>query len=749
MKFPCTFISATREFSTYDKHIPAPFFRKSFVNGNKVDKAKILITGLGFYDLYFNGKRITKGYIAPYVSNTDDLVYYDEYDVTEIMRTGENVIGVILGNGMQNAFGGYVWDFDKAVFRSAPKLAMSFTAICGKETIEFESDESFKTSSSPIIFDEFRSGEFYDARLEVENWCETGFDDLKWPNAIIVEKPRGEKRICTAEPVKEFERIIPISITECDDGFLYDFGIVHSGVCELKIHGERGQEITLRHSDNIENGKFYDAHIGQFYPQGYAQTDKYICSGIGYETYKPRFTYHCFRYVLVAGINKEQATEDLLTFIVIHSDIESRGSFICSDETLNRLQEMTRRSTISNFHYFLTDCPHREKNGWTADAALSTEQTLLNYAPENSLGVWMENVRKAMNDDGALPGIVPTTGWGFHWGNGPAWDCALIYVPFLIYIYRGNTEILKDNATAIFRYLNYLTTRLNEKGLLEIGLGDWCNAGRPNSSDFKAPLIVTDSIIAMDICEKSAFIYDVLGMELQNEFALKFYNRLRANIRKYLIDKSNMTVLGNCQTAQAFGLYYNIFDAGEKTQAFERLLELIEKADYHLDVGVLGGKVLFHTLSLFGRTDIAYKIITNPTFPSYAYWIKKGATTLWEDFIPDTLPCNSKNHYFWGDISAWFYQRLGGIIINPNRNNFKEIRISPCFIDEIDYVDTYHITNYGRISVMWKKESDCIKLVLEIPEDLSGNIILEYSYEFDDGHCIKKAQTGSYVIKKR
>lgn len=203
----------------------------------------------------------------------------------------------------------------------------------------------------------------------------------------------------------------------------------------------------------------------------------YICKGEGEETYTPSFTYHGFQYVLVTGITPEQATSDLLTYVVMNSDLKERGGFTCSDPTVNTLQELTRRSDLANFYYFPTDCPQREKNGWTADAALSSEHLLLNLSPETSYREWMRNICKAMDDRGALPGIVPTGGWGFHWGNGPAWDNVLLYLPYFVYLYRGDKTILEESAASILRYLHYLTTRVNEEGLIKIGLGDWVSAG--------------------------------------------------------------------------------------------------------------------------------------------------------------------------------------------------------------------------------------------------------------------------------
>jgi len=743
MEFPVNFISATKECCSYEKHIAAPYIRKSFKLNKKANEAKLIICGLGFYKLYINGTDITKGALAPYISNPDDIIYYDEYSVGKYLKEGDNAVAVLLGNGMQNAFGGYVWDFEKAKWRGAPKVALKLEIEpLDEEKIVIESDESFKTHPSPIIFDELRSGEYYDARNITESFADAGFDDSSWDNAIIASVPRGEPMLCTAEPIVITKQLKPVSIKEINGSYLYDFGVNSAGVCKLIIEGECGQEITMEHGEYLKDGIPVFRNL-MFSDDAHVQKNKYICSGKGVEEYIPSFTYDGFQFVLVNGITKEQATENLLTYLVMNSDLKECGNFECSDEILNKLQMCTRNSTLANFYYFPTDCPHREKNGWTADAALSAEHALLNLTPEKSYQQWLENIRKSMREDGALPGIVPTGGWGFQWGNGPAWDSVLIYLPYFVYTYRGNIRILKENATAIFRYIHYINTRLNERGLIEIGLGDWCAP-----VIVKSPLEFTDSVISMDLCAKAAFIFEKLNMELEREFAMGLYNKLRSNIRKYLIDFGTMTAIGNCQTSQAMAIFYNVFDEGEKDKAFARLIEYIERRDYHLDTGVLGARVIFHVLSMFGRSDAAYDMITNPTNPSYADWILRGATSLWEDFNPEGSRVNSLNHHFFGDISNWFITQIAGIQVNPYRNNINEVKIAPKFISKLEHAKAYHILPAGKVEVSWKRAFDKIILNVYADKGIKGKIVLENGYVFENTLSYKDLITGSYVISK-
>lgn len=740
------FITATKEYNTFEKNVPAPYIRKSFACDCDTE-GKLKIAVCGFYRLFINGNDITKGFLAPYISNTDDYIYYDEYEVS--LCKGENVIGIILGNGFQNNPGGYIWDFDKAPFRSAPMVALKLSYSDSGEEITVFSDSTFKTHPSSIRFDDYRFGEIYDANFEIPDWNKACFDDSDWENAIIADKPKGELKLCEADPIIKSEEIKPVSIFKEGKSYIYDFGVSNSGVCKLCVQGTKGQKIELQHFDILKNGKFYLDNV--WFVRDRWETDKqivhkdtYICKGENEETYTPSFTYHGFRYVKVDGITEAQATSDLLTFIVIHSDLKTRGGFHCSDEIINKLQEITRRSDISNFHYFPTDCPHREKNGWTADAALSSEQLTLNFSPENSYREWLNNIRKAQTEKGSLPGIIPTAGWGFEWGNGPAWDCALVYLPYYTYVYRGLTDMIIESADAFIKYLGYIDSRKDEKGLIHIGLGDWCHVGYPDGKPPKAPLEVTDTVISMDIARKIAFMLNAIGLSGQAEYAKIQSDCYKKAIRENLIDFENMVVYGNCQTCQAMCLYYDVFEEEERKTAFEVLLKYIKDADDHIDLGVLGGRVIFHVLSNFGYSDLAYEMIARPDYPSYGNWIKRGATTLWENFAPDSV--NSTNHHFWGDISAWFIKSIAGINYNPTGHNIKEVLIKPEFISKLKNAYGFYESKYGKIISFWRRENSNIVLNIEIPQGVVCELVLPHNYSFDNNSRKKVLTCGKHSV---
>ncbi len=741
-KLPKNFISASEEKSTLECSVPSPYFRKSIFVNSGIKSAKMRVTGLGFYKFWLNGADLTRGFLSPYITNPDDVLYYDEYDLTASLTVGKNVLAFQLGNGMQNAFGGFVWDFDKAEFRSSPKLAVGIYLEYEDGSEEFiESDESFLWHYSPLIRDDLRLGEIYDARLEIPEWNSLDFDDSDWEKAITVKAPKGKAVISCAEPIAENHVLSPVSVRRGEwqpaisgarhTGYIYDFGENNSGIIRLKIRGESGQRISITFGEMLLNGDFYTDNISFIRNEykhlpDYVQQDVYICRGDGIEYYQPTFTYHGFRYAFVEGITEEQATEDLLKFSVMSTKLGEIGSFTSSCRMLNTLQEMTRRATLSNFFHFPTDCPHREKNGWTADAALSAEHTLLNLNPYNNYYEWMRSVGAALDERGALPGIVPTAGWGFAWGNGPAWDQAIVEIPYLSYRYTGRKEIIEDNIDAIIKYTRYLIGRRDSRGLIAIGLGDWCAP----TETIKAPLEVTDSIISMSIFEKAAFMCGLCGRSHDSEAFGKAAAEMRNAIRDNLLNTDSMTLSGDCQSSQAMGLYYNIFEPSERERARDALLLFIKAQDNRIDTGVLGGRVLFHVLSELGFADLAYDIITGKIPPSYGCWLDNGYTTLAEDFFSDDEQINSKNHHFWGDISAFFIKDIVGINYNPNSDDISYMEIKPHFIKALDFAKAHFDSPVGRISVEWQREGKRVKLSVTVPGGMSYNLI--HSKEFKD-----------------
>lgn len=762
MNFVKKFVCEDREYSTHEKNIPSPLFRKSFMLDSSVESAEIMISGLGFYDLFVNGKKITKGYLAPYFSNSDYVVYYDRYDIKEYLSNGENVIAVMLGDNGHIVGVTPIWNYMTNDVASSPMLALNAEIKTVKETISFDAAD-FVCKKGPILFDNMRWGIFYDARLEEDGWTEPGFDEKNWHKPLyVLNQPRGYIKLCEAEPIKVYREIKPVSIKkgglvkyvpcdgarknfeklnlfetdpEQDGGYIYDFGENNAGIFRLKIKGERGQKVSLQFGEQLTDGRLnYNMMVS--YPPGFAQRDIYYLKGDEEEIFEPMFTYHGYRYVYVSGITEEQATEGLLTYLVMSSELEDRGSFECSDNTVNSLYDMCRRSDISNFFYIPTDCPTREKNGWTGDAAASAEHMILTLGVEKSWREWLNNIREAQRTDGKIPGVVPTDSYGYDWGNGPAWDRIIFDLPYYVYKYRGETEIIKENASAMLHYLDYISRQRDEKGIVAIGLGDWLpvkREGYPNVPFYKDELGFTDSVMILDMCRKGAEMFDKVNLPLHKAFAENLAEEMLDAIRREFIDFDSYILHKRSQTLQSMAIFYDVFREEEKQKAFDILMDIIHEDGDCITSGFLGMRVIFHVLSQFGEADLAYDMITRKEYPGYGYWVEKGETTLLECFCEyeDNYPV-SKNHHFFGDILNWFMSSLGGIKVK----NANEVLINPSFVKKLEWCRASHKLPKGEIKVFWRRCNEGIVLNVET----CGNV--KYSVS-----CGELQKDGSYLIK--
>ena len=750
MRIPMNFICATYDFNTPERYVPQPCFRRSFEVKDELTSAELIIGSLGYYEVHINGRDITKGEMAPYRGNPDHYVYFDKYDITDLIAKGKNVLASLLGNGLQNTVM-KTWGGTRFPWRSAPALSFEITLKYEDGSEEkFISDENTLCADSPIVFNDFHYGEYYDARLELKDWDTVDFDDSAWNKSIPRKAPRGQAKLCEVEPIRVIDEIKPISVTECEDGYIYDFGVNEAGLCRLNVrNGQAGQKIRTAHFETLVEGKPYFRNI-RFKDNAPTQEDEYICAG-GDAVHTPKFTYHGFRYVLVTGITPEQATPELLTYLIIHSDVKKRGYFTCDNEIVNKIQESTVRSDLSNFHYFPTDCPQREKNGWTADVALSAEQMLVNIEPENSWKEWLRNVYRAMDESGIVPGIIPTGDWGYDDYNGPCWDCVIVWLPYYAYKYRGDIEILKDAATPLLRYINRLYNMIDDRDLIEhpSGMGDWAQVGRPSGRAFRTPTVVTDSIVSYDIAQKCAFIFDELGLHEYANVARALEKRLYNGIRTHLIDLESGKVHGETQTAQSMAIWYGLVDGEEKQRVLDHLITVIGWDNEHMNVGVHGGRVLFRVLCDNGYSELAYNMIARTDYPSYGNWIARGATTLWEFFDADGCgKIDSLNHHFWGDVSAWFYRYLAGMDINPTARDVNNVNLAPVFISELNRVEAEHILPSGSLQVKWERKGDWVTLSISCPESLYGEIRLPDGWSFEDQSSVTALKNGTYTVTK-
>ena len=750
MLFSNKFVCGPTQLEDYSCDVRAPYMRKNIVLDKIPKAAAITLTALGFYKLYVNGREITRTHLAPYVTNPNEIIFYDTYDIRDMLTEGKNTIAFLLGNGFQNNYGGFIWLFHEAPFRSSPRLAFAIEYESDGEKTVIEADESVMWYSSPLLQNDLRVGVKYDARLECPDWNMPDFDDSGWMHASQALPYRGEAALSEAKPITVTKEVSPVAIWREGDAYIYDFGTNYSGLTRLTISGTPGQTVTIHHGEVLIDGRFDQENIlftktnkKAIGKPAYTQRTVYILKGDGEETYTPDFTFYGFRYAKVEGITEEQATDKLLTYLEMSTDLKERGGFSCSDKNINKLEEMSKRATLSNFFHFPMDCPHREKNGWTGDAALSAEQTMMRFDPEFNYKTWLKQITASQNNAGALPGIVPTAGWGFAWGNGPAWDRILVELPYLIYKLRGELEPARSSVGTMMKYFAYLRSRRDERGLLAIGLGDWLAP----KNEYMPTLAFTDSTVTYDMLVKAGKLFSALSLTLESEYALGFASELRASIREHLFDKENMRFAGGEESAQAMAIYYGLCDSEDEISGvFAELLREIENRDRKMTVGILGHKALFRVLAEYGYSDLALNMILHEDGPSYGVMLKEGYSCLSECI---TGKLQSLNHHVWSDISAFFLQSISGILPNPHADDVKHADIKPHFPSSLSHARGYYTSPFGRIDTYWERCADTIRLTVGFPSDMHGTLYLPDGYAFEDGETERAIKPGTVTVVKK
>ncbi len=738
------FIAGTKERNRFEKHIPAPLFRKAFFLDFAPTAATFRIAAAGFYVLTVNGKDITKGALSPYLSNPDHYVYYDTYDLLPYLVKGKNVVGVLLGNGLQNNIGGAVWDFHIAPWIGVPSISFDFCASGNGGHLFFTSDETVKVYPSPITFDDYRLGEHYDARLLIDGWDMPAFDDSAWDTAIPVKPPRGALRTASIAPICVYAEREPISIISAEDGsYIYDFGINSAGVLHLSIEATAGQRIKIDHFERLLDGKFDQENLifriphHDFYFEGYMQSVTYTARGGGVEEYMPTFAYFGFRYARVTGITEKQATKSLLTYRLMSSATEEIAALSTSDQALNRIVDMALNTVKANYYHHFTDCPHREKMGWTGDGAASMPYTMLFFDLERNYEEWMRGIRAAQQENGEIPGVVPTGTWGYQYYIGPTWARIITEIPYQLYRYCGNTDCIRESADTILRYLRYVMTLRDGDGVLRFGLGDWCPPGTcPTRYDVTASLAVTDTLSAIDIAKTAGMLFRIVGMDEAAAYVDGVYKELRTAFRNSLCDLSEMTVVGRedddgvhlTQTGQAYAISCGMFDDSELPLAYQRLVEKIHADGDHFTCGYTGLRVLFDVLTACGESELAYKLIMQDEFPSYKFLLSKDLTALPEFFDLDENLVGSHCHPVFGSVVHWLMKVVGGIeIVSPNR-----IRVSPVFIKTLDFSNAHYDTKWGRVTVAWKRENDKLFLSVSHPAEVTVDISVSAECNLED-----------------
>ncbi len=468
--------------------MPAPMpaahaARRAFALRAAARRATLHACGLGYGELHLNGRVIGDRLLDPGYTRYDRRALYASHDVTALVRPGANAVGAILGTGWYNVHTAAVWGFHKAPWRGSPRLLLQLHIAYedgGEEVIV--SDERWRTAEGPIRYDSIYGGESYDARHELAGWDEPGFDDAAWGSGA--GRARARRRACwsaqMSPPIRARRQLEPRAITQPKPGiFVVDFGQAFAGHARIALSAPAGTEITLRYGERLGDDGMPDTaaiaeHMTRADPAFRFQTDRYVCAGRGREQWEARFTYHGFRWIEISGWPGAPGFGDIVG-VEHHTDLEPAGAFSCAQPLLERIALATDWAYLSNFQSIPTDCPQREKNGWTGDAHLACEQGMFTYRAVAAYEKWLDDLADEQRPSGELPGIVPSCGWGYEWGNGPAWDSAYHLIAWTLYEHTGDLRPLERHYDRLKRYVDYLGTRA-EQGIVAIGLGDWCPA---------------------------------------------------------------------------------------------------------------------------------------------------------------------------------------------------------------------------------------------------------------------------------
>lgn len=718
---------------TFDKEFrKAPLLRKSIsLEEKNIKNARLYVSGVGYYEFFINGAHVSDRKLEPGYTHFDKRVLYSTYDVTSMLQHGENVLAAELGNGWLNIQSLSVWEFEKARWRMRPRMIAELRITYNDGTVQtVPTDRTWKTNSGACSFNNLYSGEVYDARLVHKGWTIPGFDDKKWMPAIEVEAPA---KILTSQqmpPIRVVREVKPVSMRKIDDyTYIYDMGENMTGVCRLQVQGPTGTCVTLAHGELIhDDGTLNQGNIEIYFkreknglpqhvdPFERIQTDTYFLSGNGMETYEPRFTYHGFRYVEVASTRPLTLTQESLTGLCMHTDVEPVGNFACSNEILNKLVEASCNSYLGNLFSIPTDCPQREKNGWTADGYVGMDYGLLFYDGITVYEKWMNDFIDNQRERGDLSGIIPSSGWGYADWIGPVWDAALFIIPNNLYKYYGDTRAIEKMWDTCVRYLQYLETR-EKDGKLTYGIGDWVFYKAKTDTHFTSTAFYWLDNVLM------AKFADLTGHD-GTKYRAKADN-LKELINNEWFDAEKKMYANGTQAAQSVGLALGLVPEEHAQAVADNLVRMIRDNGHQLDFGMLGSKFVPAMLVKYGYADDAYKMIIRPEAPSWANWIHRGLTTLPETWVLDKdFKDASLNHAFLGDISAWMMNSLAGINPHPKKPGFAGIIIRPQFINGISWAKGEYRSVRGLIRSEWKREGNQIELNIIIPANTEAELQL-------------------------
>ncbi|MDR1948700.1 MAG: glycoside hydrolase family 78 protein [Spirochaetaceae bacterium] len=691
----------------------APFFRKRIALPDEVVSAEAYLCGVGYHELYINGVKAGNSFLTPAQSHYDRTVYYNTYDIGALLVKGENTFCVILGNGLYNC-NIKPWHFDKAPWRDRPKMLFLGDILLRDRRICCCSDSSFETGESGITYNSYYGGETQDyTRGDIL----TGGPDPAVQKAVIVKSPGGVLTPFPEPYVTEQLSFTPLKRTILDGNTtLFDFGQNMTGWAHVDAQAPVRTRISLRYGEKLNAAGGLDtSHIASYIADDRFQTDEYILDADHpVRDGRPHFTYHGFRYIEVS-VREGRLDQCDLRALTLNSDLRRIGNFGSSDDYVNRIFEIGQRASLSNLVNVPTDCPHREKHGWTGDAAVSAEQMCLNLDMKAFFRRWLHDLRDAQRPSGQIPGIVPTSGWGYGWSSGPVWDSALFELPMAVYSCYGDDSLLLENRDAMKRYLDFCGSMATDH-IVDFGLGDWCPP-QGNEDEHRCPVAVTDTATYFKMTGIMAFVSELAGVPADREYYQTLSSRIKESFNRNFVNSETGLVAGNRQTGQGIAVTLGLLDGDTKMKAVRQLRAMIENNNRYHDFGILGVKYVLDALSLNGEGQLAMDIILRKGFPGYCHWIDEGATTMAEKWSR----ISSDNHHMFSDVCRWFYRYVAGLG-KPDFHNCV-ITFTPDFPAPLTRAEAFTESAAGKFSCRWEKQAGDVVFTCTVPRNFSVKLL--------------------------
>ena len=680
--------------------------RRSFKPWKTIKKAELRICGLGFYELTINNKKVGDAEFAPLWSDYDKSIFYNLYDVTSYLQLGDNEIRVLLGNGFYNEQGGR---YHKLRISFGPPTLKFFLYVIYEDGMRERllSDENWEWTPSPIVFNSIYGGEDYDARIEPTDW----------KPVVIQEAPKGLLRKQIAKPVKIMEQFPVKKTLRKDSLMVLDMGQNLAGYPEITVSGKPGQYLKITPAETLTpEGLCNQKQTGR--PHYYT----YILKGEGKETWHPRFSYYSYRYLQIEGDIK--VLKDIKSCFIYNSALRI-GEFECSNPLINDTHKLIDRAIRSNWQAVWTDCPAREKLGWLEQDWLNGEALVYNYDAQSMIEQTMQNIVDAQHEDGSMPEIAPeytqfTGSWAKPFQESPEWGGAIIALPMLYWQHYGDLSLAREYYEPMKRYINYLASQ-DSAYILKMGLGDWYDYG-PGRAGFSQntpmPLVATAHYY-----QWMCYMY-VLAKQLGKRDEAYAFNQRAENIRqafnREFYDAKRKTYGTGSQCSLALPLYLKLVPEKDYQAVLQNLIKDIHQHGDRLTTGDVGNRYLFYTLAKNGHRELLYKMLNHYDVPGYGYQIKKGQTTLTEQWNPDHGA--SMNHFMMAHIENLLIPDLLGI-----QRNGDLIEIAPHPVGDLTWCKGSTMSAQGKVSVSWKIKKDKFIMDIDIPEGGFADVYMPYS----------------------